>query len=359
MPVISEHGGNIHQVMQEYGLDRITDFSASINPLGPPAGIRRGFNSQGDMLVHYPDPNCTELREEIARQHGIPEGQILVSNGSIELIYLIPQVLKPKQSLILTPSFSELEKACSLSGSQVKRIGLREADSFGIGVEEIIANLNDVQLLGIANPNNPTGKLFSPEELVRLVTVCEAQGIWLVVDEAFLEFVQQPSEYSLINRVADSNRLIVLRSMTKFYALAGLRLGYGVADSKTISRLRKFQPPWSVNQLAQTAGLAALKDTDYPERSRQLITRQREFLWAGLSKNKCLKPYPSAANYLLVKLINSKITSSQMQRRLINKGYLIRDCTNFIGLDNSFFRLAVRQPVENRGLIQALQECLT
>jgi threonine-phosphate decarboxylase len=359
MPVVSEHGGNLHQVIRDYRLGKLTDFSANINPLGVPLGVRQVLNDHWDALTHYPDPDCTELKAELARRHGIRPEQILVGNGSIELIYLIPQAIKPKRSLVLAPSFSELERACSLAGSQVKRVDLREAEGFRVRTEEIITALRDIQLLLIANPNNPTGVLVPPEELLKIAAACEAQGIWLVVDEAFLDFTQTPDEYSLINKAAGSERLIVLRSLTKFYALAGLRLGYGVANRKLIARLGEFKPPWSVNQLAQVAGLAALTDSDYPDRSRQLIAQQRDFLWNELSRDGCFRPYPSAVNYLLVRLINSGVTSSQLQERLIAKGYLIRNCANFAGLDDSFFRLAVRQPQENQGLIQALRECVS
>lgn len=359
MPVIPAHGGNIYQIIGQCKLGRVTDFSANINPLGLPAGVREALNNHWDALLHYPDPDCVELKIELAKRHAITPDQILIGNGSIELIYLIPQVIKPKQSLILSPSFSELERACLISGSRIMRIGLREKDNFCLNVEDIIANLKAVQLLSIVNPNNPTGILLSPEELSRLVEACQEYGVWLVVDEAFLDFVPQADKHSLINKAAVSERLIVLRSMTKFYALAGLRLGYTVANSAIISKLAELKPPWSVNQLAQRAGITALKDTDYPHKTRQLVKQQREFLLGELSGERQFKPYPTAANYLLVKLIDSYLTSGQLRDVLIDKGYLIRDCANFNGLDNSFIRLAVRKPEENRGLIEAIRECFS
>ncbi len=359
MPVISEHGGNIYKITSECGLDHIIDFSANINPLGLPAGVRPALNGYEEALLHYPDPDCIKLKEDLAKRHGITSNQILISNGSIELIYLIPQLIKPEQSLILVPGFSELEKACRLSGSRIKRISLPEASGFCIEVADIIAQLEGIRLVSIINPNNPTGVLFPAAELLSLVAACEKRGIWLIIDEAFLDFTGTAGEYNLINKAAESEKLIVLRSLTKFYALAGLRLGYGVANSKVIAKLAMLKPPWSVNQLAQVVGLAALKDNDYPAESRRLISRERQYLWDALSQDTRLKPYPGAANYLLVRLIGSSLNASQLQKRLLTSGYLIRDCTNFVGLDNSFFRLAVRKPEENQGLIRAIRECLS
>ncbi len=360
MAVISPHGGNI------YSYNKITDFSANINPLGISPKVEQALSNYKDALLNYPDPDCGKLKMKLAQKHNISTDNILIGNGSIELIYLIPQYIKPACSLIISPAFSEFETACIINNSRIKRITLTAEHSFKPDIETVIAQLDNVSLVSIINPNNPTGFLISPNDMQRLLSACEKYGVYLVIDEAFLDFTEPADKYSLIQYAAQSKYLIVLRSLTKFYALAGLRLGYMAANNKIINGINRLKPPWSVNQLAQNAGLAAICDTDYYHKTRGLIKKEREFLYNELCADRRFLPYQPTANYILVKLVpltlpspqgGEGFTSDKLQSRLINKGYLIRDCANFTGLDNSFFRLAVRTRKENQGLIEVLLSC--
>jgi len=358
----TEHGGNIYEIAGQLGVPQNTliDFSASINPLGLSKKVKETIRKGMDGLVNYPDPDTTMLRRKIAEQHDIDPRTIVCGNGSTELIYLIPRALKPGQVLMPGPTFSEYERACKLSNElRVMSYELKEENNFRIITEEFISAINtlsfnsqlltpDSKLIFLCNPNNPTGALLQREEILEIADAARKQGCYLVVDEAFIDFTP---EESVIHDVKDNPYLIVLRSMTKFHALTGLRIGYAVLHRSRIGRVLEFKEPWTVNNLAQSAAVAALDDRDYSERTYGLIAREKRYIEKRLEKYG-VKFFPSAANYYLLKVADA----GELVVKLRNKGILVRDCSNFRGLNNSYVRIAVKSRKQNEMLMKELSE---
>lgn len=347
-----DHGGNVFAVARSLGIrpEDILDFSASINPLGPALGVREAVAAAFDRLVHYPETACTELREALAAHHSLSPGQLCVANGSTELIYLLPRLVEGKRALIVAPAFSEYERALTLAGWEVDFLYLRPREEFRLSrplLEEKLKERYD--LLILCNPGNPAGNLVAPEETEWTIDLAQATGTFLVLDEAFIDFCEESSGKKMAVR---SGNCIVLRSMTKFYALPGLRLGYAVASERVISRLERLRPPWSVNTLAQAAGLASLADADYRERTLRLTASERGFLAGELAQIPGIVPYPSAANYLFVEMAAG--SAAELRQRLLADRLLIRECGNFMGLEDRFFRVAVRSRDENQRLVSVL-----
>jgi threonine-phosphate decarboxylase len=364
-----EHGGNIYQVAEELGLplDRIIDFSASINPLGVSEKVIAEIKKELKCLHNYPDPDTKELREKVAQFYDIDPETILCSNGSTELIYLIPRVLKPERVLIPSPTFLEYERAVlSSQGSvargqeledsgrevQIKYLNLKEEDGFKIKVDEFIAEMkgDDSDIAFLCNPNNPTGCLLRKDDVLKIAKAAREVGCVLIIDEAFIDF--QPED-SVIRDAQDNPYLIVLRSMTKFYALTGLRIGYGVSHPDLIKKLKEFKEPWTVNSLAQKAAIAALEDENYRTKTLKVIETEKGFLEEDF-KRLGIRFFPSSANFYLLKINNAGVIVYKLKQR----GILIRDCSNFKGLDGSFVRIAVKSRDENKTLINNLEDIL-
>ena len=346
-----EHGGNIYKVSQETGVpvNELMDFSASINPLGISERVREVIKAELDSLIHYPDPDASELRQVIGRHHDIDPGSVICCNGSTELIYLLPAALKPERVLITSPAFSEYENAIRRGqGSEVRELVLKEENGFKIIPTEFIEAMKGCDMAFLCNPNNPTGDLLSKEEVLGIAEAARELKCILVLDEAFIDFCP---DGSVIGHVSGNPYLIVLRSMTKFYAITGLRAGYGVFHPEVIGEIREFKEPWTMNTLAQKAAIAAIDDTDYAEKTMDVINNEKEFIENGL-REMGIEFLPSAVNYYLLKTGNSTRVSQGMKER----GVVVRDCSNFRGLDDSYIRVAVRSRRENEALLSGLME---
>jgi threonine-phosphate decarboxylase len=352
-----EHGGNIISMARQHGFsptDSI-DFSASINPLGLSPKVREAIIGALDSLVHYPDNDCGELKQALAGFHGVPPEYIAIANGSTEIIYNLPALLPGKSVLIISPSFSEYSHALLQHRCEVRHMILSPNDNFSLDLERLSRVLDEYyDALYLCNPGNPSGMLYPRQVIEQVYDLCRATGTFLVLDEAFMDFCEKASAKDMI---ITSDHGIVLRSMTKFYGIPGLRLGYAMAAPALIERLTSMGGPWSVNTLAQTAGVAALADEEYSKRSIEYIAGLREDFSRSLSGFPQLTVYPSNANFLLVE-INSGITSTELKQRLMEKMILIRDCSTFTGLSNRFFRVAVRTESENARLLECLREIL-
>lgn len=348
-----DHGGTVFAVARRLGVspDDILDFSASINPLGPPAGVRGAVAAAFDRLVHYPDSGATELREALARRHHLLPENICVANGSTELIYLVPRLVAGRRGLIVAPPFSEYARSLTRAGWEIDYLDPDPDQGFALSLDILDRRLAEgCDLLFLANPGNPTGALIPAKDVAEILRLCRSRGTFLVLDEAFIDFREEESATSL---VVEGGGAVVLRSMTKFYAIPGLRLGYAVGCGEVSARLAALREPWSVNTLAQAAGIACLEDRDYPARTRDLVAAERERLAAGINALPGLEVYPSAANYLLVR-IDAGLTAPELAARLLAERVLIRDCSSFRGLSERFFRVAVRGAGENMRLLDLL-----
>ncbi|OGW17109.1 MAG: threonine-phosphate decarboxylase [Nitrospinae bacterium RIFCSPLOWO2_12_FULL_45_22] len=356
------HGGNVWRLARESGnsWQTVLDFSANINPLGFPAGLKETILNYLPTITHYPDPECQALREKLAQLHRIGLENIIVGNGSTELLHLLPRALKLQQGLIIEPAFSEYEKGLRYNGTRPHFLELSEADGFQLDLAEFEEKLNGMEIVFLANPSNPTGQVWERSVLEDLLLLCYHNGAFLLVDEAFIDFLDQPERVSLTPLLNQWDNLLVLRSFTKFYAIPGLRLGYLVGNRRIIRRMRERQEPWSVNLLAQVVGQELLVDQDdFIQRSRILIKEERAFLAAELGRLDSIKIYPSQANFLLLRLTQNDLNATTLAQELVQRKLLIRDCSNFRGLNNFYFRIAVRTRPENEVLIAALKEILT
>jgi len=337
--------------------DGLVDCSVSVNPLGPPASVLRSLKrlnslpQPGDgwipLIGRYPDSNCSRLGTALAFRHGIAGDQVVVGNGTNDLIYAAARVFRPRRVAIVEPTYTEYFRASLRAGASVEHW---LAD--GPGFEPKPFDPRGADLVWLANPNNPTGRLWAPG---RLVSWIEAHPRTLfVVDEAFLPFRPDEVHHSLIAAVHRLGNLIVLRSLTKLYTLPGLRLGYAVAASRLAAQLQDEIIPWSVNALAQAAGLVALEDRPFLAQTHAWFTEEA-LPFPGQLRNAstALAPIPSEANFVLVRLQGT--TADQLVNRLAKRGFAVRDASNFIGLDNHYVRVAVRQPEDNRRLLDALR----
>ncbi|HEY6873824.1 MAG TPA: threonine-phosphate decarboxylase CobD [Geobacteraceae bacterium] len=354
MSTTFDHGGNVFAVARALGVqpEAILDFSASINPLGPPPGVRDAVAAAFDRLGHYPDSGCTELTAALARRHGVGQENVCVANGSTELIFLLPRLVAKGRALLVSPTFSEYAVALRQAGWECDRFVLPHDDSFPLRLDLLREDLaKGYALLFLCNPGNPTGRLYGREEVAALLALCREAGTLLVLDEAFMDFCEEGSAKDL---VVASGAGVVLRSMTKFYAMPGLRLGCALAAAPLAERLMALRPPWSVGTLAQAAGIAALADGGHGARTLGCVAAERAVLLEGLAGLPGVRVYPGAANYLLVRLTNG-MTAASLQERLLPERILIRDCANFAGLDERFFRVAVRSREENGRLLAALR----
>lgn len=340
--MIQEHGGNI------YRYNGVLDFSANINPSGMPDEILKAVISSAENWKNYPDPECSHLREILSYKLNIPAENIVCGNGADDLIFRLVHCMHPRRAAVCVPSFSEYIKALEEAGCEIREFCLKEENDFRL-TDDFISLLNDdTDIAVLCTPNNPTGQLISPELLRETAMHCEAKGITLLCDESFMEFTGAPETYSLLGSL--NTCCVVLSSLTKIYAIPGLRLGYAVCGSRdTAMRLFNSGQYWSVSVPAQAAGCAALECDGFVSESRDLIRREREYLTEVIGRF-CEKVYPSAANYLLFK------AAPGLDRRLLEKGILIRSCENYKGLGKHFFRTAVRTHSENMRLAQALAE---
>ena len=348
------HGGNVEEIAKRYGLgeEKITDFSANINPLGPPPRVIKALKKNLDSIARYPNPEAVDLRKELSKYLRINPENIIAGNGAIELIHLICRTLKPQKALVVVPTFCEYEFALKSVGCKISFLTLRSDDDFGLNVKGLIAHLKRIDLLFLCNPNNPTGQLISKADMLRIIDAAQEKGIFVVLDEVFMDFVEKAE--TLIYEAVKRKNLFIIRSLTKFFALPGIRIGYGVGNKKLLEKLKIHKEYWSVNALAQLAGIAALKDKEYIQRTKRLIRKERKFLYRRLSKINGLKPYPSATNFILCRLNTNKIDSKNLQEKLIQKNILIRDCSSFRSLNNRYIRIAVRTRKENLCLVDSL-----
>ena len=349
------HGGNINQLCNKYGLnpDEIIDFSASINPLGCPEDVHKVISERFDDIKNYPDSECTNLKKAIADKVPCNDSNIIVGNGSNELFYLIPRALKPKQGVLLQPTFSEFKDALTNANVEVVEI-VNDDGSFPL-INTNLSSLKNIEdgMVFLCNPNNPTGQLTLKKDIFELVN--SNSNMLIVVDEAFMDFVDDDEKYSVIKDAPLMDNLIVVRSLTKFYGFPGLRLGYLVANESNVNRLMQFKEPWTVNTFAQIAGEVAINDVKFAVNTREYVSREKAFLYDGLTDIKGIRPLQPSVNFILVKIDNAEITSSGIQDLLIKDNIIIRDCSNFIGLSDKYFRVAVRTREENQKLIKALK----
>lgn len=351
-----QHGGNLAWAASVAGCSpsSILDFSASINPWGPPESALTAIQSHLNQLKAYPNPDYSELRTAIAQVHEcLGADWVLLGNGAAELLTWAGRELSQLDVTVLpTPAFGDYGRSLATFNANIVECPLSLSLS---NLDFIPCNPSTgSQRRGLLlnNPHNPTGKLFSVEMILPYLE----QFSLVVVDEAFMDFLPPSQQQSLIPQVKNFENLVILRSLTKFYSLPGLRLGYAIAHPERLKRWQHWRDPWPVNSLAVAAGIAVLQDHVFQQYTWTWLEKARSQLFEGLKNIPGLNPYPSAANFLF---IESEVSVIELQSSLLkNYQILIRDCLSFPELGDRFFRVAVRTEAENQRLIVALQQTL-
>ena len=347
-----QHGGNLNLAARKYGLDpeKILDFSVNTNPLGPPEVIHALLEKGLRYVTAYPEPYCETLKEEYASSLSITPDQLIFTNGAVELIYMVIQALRPRTVLIPAPTFSEYEIAARAFQTCLKLFRLPREKDFLPELNALIRAARGVDMVFLCNPNNPTANLYPPEILQPFFEFCDAEGIFVIIDESFLIFHKHWLELSAVPKTKASKNLLILQSLTKFYSIPGLRVGYGVAHPETIALLSRFQPPWQVNSLAQVAAKEILKDDSFKLSTCTYVEQERSQFSAALSAVNEVRVYPSDAPFLLLAL-GENLTAPSLVDSLARKGILVRDCSNFAYLGNNHIRVAVKDREKNSLLV--------
>src|SRR5829696_3994896 len=343
------HGG-IHSV--DPRLVRL-DCSSSINPLGTPrkaiAAVKKNINS---LAQKYPDPDCIDLKKSLSHYLGVDEDCISVGNGAIEVIYWFVQAAFVKRRVVIpAPTFCEYELASQKAGAEVTFVPLH---NFELDADQVIEKARGADAIFLCNPNNPTG-ILATKQIMKIIENVDS-STRILLDECFIELADNPNANTMIEQISEFDNLVILRSLTKSFGLAGLRVGYGVCNPTLAKKLLANKIPWNVNGLAQVAGVAALLETrGYLSKARALVKRERKFLHDNIDKLKSFHPLRSDSNYFLVHL-QGRRNSTQFRDRLLKKtGVLVRDCSTFTGMGTHYIRLAVKMHRENMLLLKALE----
>jgi L-threonine-O-3-phosphate decarboxylase len=353
-----QHGGNLAWAAVWAGChsEEILDFSASINPLGPPSSVLSAIGQHLGDICTYPDPQSTALRQRLGQFHQVPADWILVGNGAAELLTWACRSLSTlDQTYLLTPAFSDYLRALQAFQTNICTYPISietQADLEPLR-QMLLATPADSKMgLLLNNPHNPTGQIFSKDALLPLLE----RSHLTIIDEAFMDFLPSQSGFSLIPEVAHHRNLVIVRSLTKFYSIPGLRLGYAIGHPDLLQQWQSWRDPWSVNALAIAAGMAALDDEGFQAKTHRWLAIAKPQLFQGLAQLLRLYPILGAANFILVRCDRSVM---DLQEALLKRHrILIRDCMSFSELGDRFFRVAVRTEVENEQLLQALSEVL-
>lgn len=353
------HGGNIYKASRKHNMDvgDILDFSANINPLGVPEMLKNILVSNIGNLVDYPDTECTALKSEISKYLNISRQNIIIGNGASEIIFLLFDVLRPERVLIPAPTFSEYAEAAFKYEAETRYVKLTESNGFKLIMDDFINQITDkIDCVLLCNPNNPTSTLIATSDLLKLLKHAKERNIFVIVDEAFIELTEGCNNNSVIKFINEYDNLFVIRAFTKVFAIPGLRLGYGAGSKTIIKKMWEYKLPWSVNSLACSVGSFLNRAGGYMDKTHQWLATQKKYLYCELSKFSKLKVFEPQTNFILVKIQTNSLTSDKLSDRMAKKGVLIRDASNFMFLNNKFFRVAVKDAESNKGLLKVLRE---
>lgn len=378
------HGGNIYKIFREKNIKEILDYSSNINPYGIPESLKKRITENLEILERYPDPDYVELRQKLSNLNKVNLSDIILGNGATEIIFLFMKVINPKKILIVSPTFGEYERAVkateisgdtvSLSSSngdnknienkkiEIEYFELKESDDFKLNIGNLKNELeNKYDLLIICNPNNPTGKFLKLAQTEEILKECNKYNTKLFIDEAFIEFLEDGMKESIINTEGNKKNLFVTRAFTKFFAIPGLRLGYGMYFDKELEKkISEKKEPWSVNNFAEMAGLTVLDDAEYIEKTLKWIAEEKKYMYEKLNKISGMKVYETEVNFITgkidEKLFSEGLNVKILREKMLEQGILIRDASNFKFLDERFFRLAIKDRASNERVIEVMKE---
>ena len=342
-----KHGGDTLSYKHMYEGELI-DFSSNINPLGFPKGLVEAIVDDIDQLTKYPDIQYRELKQEIGRYLGCSTKEVLLGNGAVEIIDNM--IMLFHRVVVFVPCFCEYIERAEIHKKEVIKLALNE--EFSINTELLRENTKAGDLIILGNPNNPTGKRIPLEKLKELIELVEEKDSFLLLDEAFFEFCSK--DYDSIELFGNSKNVCIIRAATKFFALPGIRLGYGFTNVSLAEKYNSIVLPWNVNSVANSVGLRIFKDADYIRESKEYIMQQREYLMERLKKIEELKVFETDTNFILLKLQNTR--EDELFEYLLHKGIVIRKASSFEGLDKSYIRIAVKGQGDNDKLIRCMEE---
>ena len=345
-----KHGGAAKKSYTDDGRE-VLDFSVNVSPIFPPIGT---FSLEDFALQAYPSIDGRGIKEYYQEKFDLASSMVLSLNGAIEGIYLLPRALGLRRVLLLSPSFYEYERAARIAGAEIVFLSLDADNGFQLpGIEALADSLRHADAFFAANPNNPTGTEVPPEIIMALAS--RFPDKWFIIDEAFIQFTPEFPDNSLMDKVMALKNVIVVHSLTKFYALPGLRLGALIAHPEVIKRLLEFKEPWTVNAIAESVAVRLLQCSAYEESLRAMILSERPRISAALSLIEGLELAGGAANFFLAQWQRG-CSLDELLVYLGTQGILVRDCRNFPGLEVDYFRFAVRTPFENNRFLDAMHE---
>lgn len=352
------HGSDLEKIEQIYGIkkENIVSFSANVNPLGISPLLRETLAAHIDAISTYPDREYLSLRKCIGEYVGADFENIIMGNGSTELISLFIQLQRPKKALIIGPTYSEYEREIALGGGACLYYPLKEEQDFVLDEKHFTGQLHEgIDLLVICNPNNPTSGAVTRRTMRHILDVCKQNDIFVMVDETYVEFADNYGEITSVPLTGYYNNIVILRGTSKFFAAPGLRLGYAVTGNRDLVKaVNTRKNPWTINSLAVVAGEIMFRDMEYIERTRELISGERERMYRMFGEDGRFKVYPPSGNFMLVRLLGEGMDSGEMFERAIREGMMIRDCSTFPFLDHRYVRFCFM----GREMDDRLAECL-
>ncbi len=351
-----EHGGNIYDFTQEKR-DKVLDYSSNINPLNINPSIKKIILKNLDSMNRYPDIKYLDLRKSIGDFNGITYERIVPGNGATEVLFLYCKSEKIKRATIVSPTFGEYERALKTNDIKVDYSYLKEKNKFEIDIKQIIKNdiFIDTELVVLCNPNNPTGRFIPLEQIKKLNEELKKRDIKLFIDECFIEFISGWREMSAVN-LQDEN-IFILRAFTKYFAIPGLRLGYGISFNKDrIENILEIKEPWSINSFAEVVGREIIKESAFIEKTDKWIESEKKWFYEKLVKVNNILPFKTETNFILIKLLN--MTSKDFKKEMLKRDVLIRDASNFEGLDDSYIRIAVKTRKNNTKVLNTIMEVI-
>ncbi|WP_425446709.1 threonine-phosphate decarboxylase CobD [Dethiothermospora halolimnae] len=346
---MNKHGGYFGENRKD-----ILDFSVNVNPLGASDKLYDHIKKNLKSIITYPEIDGESHKKMLSNHLNIKDNNIILGNGATELIYLFARATKPQRVLIIEPTFTEYKRGFRLAGSDIFSYISEEINDFKINKDTLLNKINKLKpdVVVLCNPNNPTGIFTNKNDIKPILNKINDINSYLFVDESFIDFVDKESYIELI----DKNNLFILRSMTKFYAIPGLRLGYGLGGSKLINKLNENKEPWTLNSLALNSLEIILKDNEYMDKTLDWYNREKKFLWKELNNIKNIKVFYGEANFFLIKL--KELEGQELKKLLIEEDIYIRTCEDFDGLDKSYIRTTIRSHNENVKLIETLKKIL-
>lgn len=340
---MNKHGGY-------YGRQGVVDYSVNINPLGVSDNIRQAIISSIDNICKYPDIGGNAAKKAISKHLNTDIQNIVMGNGASELIYLYARAIQPKKVLIIEPTFNEYRRAFTLAGSEIYSYILDSNDDFTFDIDAFCNKVEEVKpdVVVLCNPNNPTGKYIGIDLISKIVDIVKQENSFLFIDESFVEFTGNDP----IGSVIGYEWILSLRSMTKYYAVPGLRIGYAVSNEKVIEMMERYKEPWTMNTFALDIVPKVIEDMEFHRKVMQWVTGEREFMYDALRKVDILKVYKSYSNFFLCEL--KYFSGNKLNEELLKDDMFVRVCDDFVSLSDRFVRIALKGREDNIKLVSRL-----